>query len=55
MIEPSLAGTALDLYYHVCAFFGSRDSEYQVLAPFYREKLAWDEKLLHVIDTGTRG
>lgn len=50
MKEPSLAGTSLDPYYHVCAFFGSRDDEYRVLAPFYRETLEWGEKLLHVVD-----
>ncbi len=50
MREPSLAGTSLDPYYHVCAFFGSRDDEYRVLAPFYQETIEWGEKLLHVID-----
>jgi MEDS: MEthanogen/methylotroph, DcmR Sensory domain len=54
MEVPSLAGTALDPYYHVCAFFGNRDSEYQVLAPFYRETVEWNEKSLHVIDDGLR-
>ena len=52
--EPSLAGTALEPYYHVCSFFGSRDDEYRVLAPFYRETLDWGEKLLHVIDSRLR-
>lgn len=50
MKEASLAGTTLDPYYHVCAFFGSREDEYRVLAPFYRETLDWGEKLLHVVD-----
>lgn len=50
MQEPSLAGTTLDPYYHVCAFFGNRDDEYRVLAPFYRETLEWGEKLLHIVD-----
>lgn len=50
MKEASLAGTTLDPYYHVCAFFGTRDDEYRVLAPFYRETLDWGEKLLAVID-----
>lgn len=48
--EASLAGTTLDPYYHVCAFFGSPDDEHRVLGPFYRETLEWGEKLLHVID-----
>lgn len=55
MREASLAGTTLDPYYHVCAFFGSRDDEYRVLAPFYRETLDWGEKLLHVIDPRLEG
>lgn len=50
MRVPSLAGTTLDPYYHVCAFFGSREDEYRVLAPFYKETLDWGEKLLHVVD-----
>jgi hypothetical protein len=54
MKEPSLAGTTLEPYYHVCAFFGRRDDEYRVLAPFYRETLDWGEKLLHVIDERLR-
>ena len=54
MKDASLGGTTLDPYYHVCAFFGSRDDEYRVLAPFYRETLQWGEKLLHVIDDRLR-
>lgn len=52
--EPCLAGTSLDPYYHVCSFFGSRDDEHRVLAPFYREALGGGEKLLHVIDSALR-
>lgn len=54
MKEASLAGTTLDPYYHVCAFFGSRDDEYRVLSPFYKETLDWREKLLHVVDDRLR-
>jgi hypothetical protein len=54
MRAVSLAGTALDPHYHVCAFFGSRDDEYRVLTPFYQETLQWGEKLLHVIDDQLR-
>lgn len=50
MREASLGGTTLEPYYHVCAFFGTREDEYRVLAPFYRETIEWGEKLLHVID-----
>lgn len=51
MKDASLAGATLDPYYHVCAFFRSRDEEYRVLSPFYKETLEWGEKLLHVIDS----
>jgi len=37
MKDPTLAGTRLDQYFHVCSFFNSRDEEYDVLTPFYRE------------------
>jgi hypothetical protein len=48
MHDPTLAGTTLDRYYHVCAFFNSRDEEYRVLGPFFREGLEWGEKELHI-------
>ena len=50
MNEPSLAGADLAPYYHVCAFFDSRDEEYQVLTPFYKEGLDWGEKAMHIVD-----
>jgi len=50
MKEPLLAGTSLDPYYHVCAFFNSREDEYRVLAAFYQETIDWGEKLMHVVD-----
>lgn len=52
--EPTLAGTTLDRYYHVCAFFDSRDDEYAVLAPFYREGIDWGEKAVHIVDPALR-
>ncbi len=33
MNELSLAGTQIE-HFHVCAFFDSREQEYDVLAPF---------------------
>jgi hypothetical protein len=52
--EPTLAGATLDRYYHVCAFFDSRDDEYSVLAPFYRERIEWGEKVVHIVDPALR-
>lgn len=52
--DLTLAGTTLDRYYHVCAFFDSRDEEYAVLAPFYREGIESGEKAVHIVDPALR-
>lgn len=49
MHRLSLAGTELE-YFHVCAFFNSRDEEYEVLSPFFNEALAQGEKNLHIVN-----
>jgi hypothetical protein len=52
--QRSLAGTALD-YFHVCAFFNSKEEEYDVLCPFFREAVAQGEKNMqknmHIVDS----
>lgn len=48
--SPSLAGKPLGDYYHVCAFFDSRDDEYAVLGPFFKEGLDRGEKSVHIVD-----
>ena len=50
MNSLSLAGTALE-YFHVCAFFNSKDEEYDVLVPFFREALDQGEKNMHIVDS----
>jgi hypothetical protein len=45
----SLAGTQLE-YFHVCAFFNSKDEEYDVLGPFFKEAIEQQEKTLHIVD-----
>jgi hypothetical protein len=50
MTEPFLAGTRLDPYYHVCAFFSSREEEYEVLSPFFKEGLDGGEKAIHIVN-----
>jgi len=50
----SIAGTPLDSYFHVCAFFDSREQEYAVLESFYKEGLANGEKALHIVDPRLR-
>lgn len=49
MNELSLAGTQIE-HFHVCAFFDSRDEEYDVLAPFFKEAIDQGEKNLHIIN-----
>src|SRR5919108_1160170 len=49
-----LAGTTLDRYRHVCAFFHSRDEEYRVLLPFITEGFERGEKAFHIVDPALR-
>jgi hypothetical protein len=35
---------------HVCAFFHSRDDEYEILLPFLKEGLGSGDKAIHIID-----
>jgi hypothetical protein len=49
MNQLSLAGTPLE-YFHVCAFFNSRDEEYEVLGSFFKEAVDQGEKNLHIIN-----
>ena len=49
-----LAGTTLDRYRHVCAFFHTRDEEYQVLLPFIKEGIERHEKAFHIVDPALR-
>lgn len=49
MRQQSLAGTRLE-YFHVCAFFDSREEEYAILAPFFKEGMDQNEKIIHIVD-----
>jgi len=49
-----LAGTTLDRYRHVCAFFHTRDEEYKVLLPFIKEGIERHEKAFHIVDPALR-
>lgn len=49
MNQLSIAGTALE-YFHVCAFFNSKEEEYDVLVPFFKEAVAQGEKNMHIVD-----
>lgn len=49
MDQLSLAGTTLE-HFHVCAFFNSREEEYDVLNPFFKEGIEQGEKNLHIVN-----
>ncbi len=54
MDRLSLAGTSLE-HFHVCAFFNSRDEEYDVLGPFFKEGIDQGEKNLHIVNPDHAG
>jgi len=45
----TLCGCELEKPGHICAFFDSRDEEYDILAPFYSEGLGADEEVITVV------
>jgi hypothetical protein len=49
MNRLSLAGTELE-YFHVCAFFNSRDEEYPVMSPFYKQATDQGEQNIHIVN-----
>lgn len=49
MNELSLAGTPIE-HFHVCAFFNSREEEYDVLIPFFKDALDQGEKTIHILN-----
>ncbi len=49
-----LAGSLLNQYRHICAFFHSADEEYETLLPFIKEGLDRGEKSFHIIDANLR-
>jgi MEDS: MEthanogen/methylotroph, DcmR Sensory domain len=54
--EPvRLAGSVLDRRRHVCAFFHSKDEEYEVLVPFIKEGFETRDKAFHIVDPRHRG
>lgn len=49
MKHLTLAGMPMGAY-HVCAFFDSREEEYDLLSPFFKQGLEQGEKNLHIVD-----
>jgi hypothetical protein len=53
--EPvSFAGSTIDKYRHVCAFFNTPDEEYRVLTPFIKEGIERKQKAFHIVDPRQR-
>jgi hypothetical protein len=46
----TLCGHALSEPGHICAFFDSRDQEYQILSPYYKEGLELGEEVITIVD-----
>jgi len=46
----TLCGRALEEPGHICAFFDSRNEEYDVLAPYYQEGIDLDEEVITIVD-----
>jgi hypothetical protein len=46
----TLAGRSLERPGHICAFFDSRDQQYDVLTPYYQEGLDDGEEVVTIVD-----
>jgi len=46
----SFAGSTLQKYRHVCAFFNTPNEEYRVLLPFISDGIQRNEKAFHIVD-----
>ena len=49
-----LAGSLLDRKRHVCAFFHTKDEEYEVLLPYILEGFEHGDKAFHIVDPDHR-
>lgn len=47
----TLCGRPIKRPGHICAFFDSREQEYSVLAPYYREGLDCGEEVINIVDS----
>ena len=52
--QVRLAGSVLGPSRHVCAFFHSKDEEYDVLLPFIKEGFEHGDKAYHIVDSRRR-
>ncbi len=54
MTVPTMSVATLDRHFHICAFFNSREEEYDALTPYYREGIEAGDKNLHVVAPSAR-
>jgi len=50
----ALCGQQIDRPGHICAFFDSREQEYDTLIPYFRDGLAAGEQVLNILDADRR-
>jgi hypothetical protein len=50
----TLAGRSVPSNQHVCAFFNSKEEEYRVLLPFFKEGFERGERVLQIVDPAQR-
>ena len=50
----TLCGRRLDEPGHICAFFDSRNEEYDVLSPYYKEGIELGEEVITIVDDDRR-
>lgn len=48
----TLCGRSLPEPGHICAFFNSREEEYDILGPYYREGMTLDEEVINIVGAG---
>lgn len=51
----TLCGRQIDRPGHICAFFDSREQEYDVLGPYFLEGLEQGEQVINIVDDERRG
>ena len=54
MTVPTMSVATLDRHFHICAFFNSREEEYDALTPYYREGIEAGDKNLHIVAPAAR-
>lgn len=54
-MEPvNLAGSVLNRSYHVCAFFHTKEEQYRVLMPYFKEGFERGDRAFHIVDPNRR-